>query len=123
MRGIPAGADLTDLGRTVRPALERTMESVREARTEAQAFGRRETSPLRIWLEYSVPASLLTQAMATLRRHNQDISLSLRQGVKLFIINNLDVANLPDFRANSAQIFHQRISPAAKIGPQNRPFL
>ncbi len=71
---------LTDLGRTVRPALERTMESVREARTEAQAFGRCETSPLRIGLEYSVPASLLTQAMATLRRHNQDISLSLRQG-------------------------------------------
>jgi hypothetical protein len=46
-----------------------------------------------------------------------------RHAVNLFIINNLYVENLPDSRANSAQIFHQRVSLRVANLTLSHPFL
>ena len=71
---------LTELGQLMRPSLERALAAAREARQQAEAFRRRETSPLRIGLEYSVPTAVLTPVLSALRRQNTDIELTLRQG-------------------------------------------
>ncbi|MBS0641140.1 MAG: LysR family transcriptional regulator [Acetobacteraceae bacterium] len=71
---------LTELGQLVRPSLERTLAAARDARSQADAFRRRETSPLRIGLEYSVPTAVLTPVLSALRRQNTEIELTLRQG-------------------------------------------
>jgi len=71
---------LTALGQTVLPSLERALAAARDARSQADAFRRRETSPLRIGLEYSVPTAVLTPILSVLRRQNTDIELTLRQG-------------------------------------------
>jgi LysR family hydrogen peroxide-inducible transcriptional activator len=71
---------LTELGRAMLPPLERALAAARDAKTQAEAFRRRETSPLRIGLEYSVPPAVLTPVMASLRRQNQEIELTMRQG-------------------------------------------
>jgi len=70
---------LTELGQTMLPPLERALASVRDAKSQAETFRRRETSPLRIGLEYSIPASVLMPVMASLRRHSADIELTLVQ--------------------------------------------
>lgn len=70
---------LTDLGRLVLPALVRSLMAVDEAKTVAAAFRRRETSPLRIGLEYSIPTSVLTPTMVSLRQRSPDLGLTLRQ--------------------------------------------
>jgi len=73
---------LTELGQLVLPSLERALVAARDARQQADAFRRRETSPLRIGLEYSVPTSVLTPILSALRRQNTDIELTLRQGAQ-----------------------------------------
>lgn len=75
-----AHTQLTELGQQVLPTLERALDATKEARTVAAAFRRRETSPLRVGLEFSVPAAVLTPVMASLRGHNSDIELTLRSG-------------------------------------------
>lgn len=71
---------LTELGRLMVAPLERALASARDAKMQAEAFRRRETSPLRIGLEYSLPTAVLTPVMSALRRHADEIELSLRQG-------------------------------------------
>lgn len=70
---------LTELGRTILPSLERALEAARQAKHDAEAFRRRETSPLRIGLEHSVPVSVLTPALGAMRRQCDHIELSLQQ--------------------------------------------
>ncbi len=64
----------------MRPPLERALAAAHDAKMQAEAFRRRESSPLRIGLEYSVPTSVLTPVLAALRRNSPDIDLRLRQG-------------------------------------------
>jgi DNA-binding transcriptional LysR family regulator len=71
---------LTELGQHMLPPLERALNAAREARTIAESFRRRDTSPLRVGLEFSIPAAVLTPAMMSLRGHNSDIELTLRTG-------------------------------------------
>ncbi len=71
---------LTELGRLMLPPLERAFDSARDAKTQAEAFRRRESSPLRIGLEYSVSSAVLTPVLASLRRHFTDLELSMHQG-------------------------------------------
>ena len=71
---------LTDLGRLMITPLERALASAQEAKLQAEAFRHRQSSPLRIGLEYSVPASVLTPVLMVLRRHCEDAELLLRQG-------------------------------------------
>jgi DNA-binding transcriptional LysR family regulator len=90
---------LTDLGRAMLGPLERAHASAHEAKTQAAAFRRRETSPLRIGLEHSVPTSVLTPVMSALRRQNEAIEISLRQASRSDLCDrmlngDLDVALL-----------------------------
>ena len=109
---------LTELGQLVQPALERALSAAREARSEADAFRRRETSPLRIGLEYSVPTAVLTPVLGALRRQNTDIELTLRQGAQAqlcerMLAGEVDLAllvdgpDLPD-RMHRWQMFSER---------------
>jgi DNA-binding transcriptional LysR family regulator len=70
---------LTELGQILLPSLERALMASQEARIQAEAFRKRETSPLRVGLEYSIPTSIITPVIATLRRHADEIELTLRQ--------------------------------------------
>ena len=92
---------LTELGQLMVPPLERALTSAREARVQAEAFRRRETSPLRIGLEYSVPTGVLTPVLSALRRQNTDIELTLRQGSQAelsehMLAGEIDLALLVD---------------------------
>src|ERR1051326_8350864 len=75
-----ARTQLTELGQRMLPLLERALNATREARAEAEAFRRRESSPLRIGLEFSVPPTVLTPVMTSLRGSNTDVELTLRSG-------------------------------------------
>jgi len=92
---------LTELGQMMLPPLERALAAAREARMQAEAFRRRETSPLRIGLEYSVPTAVLTPVLSALRRQNTDIELTLRQGSQVqlserMLAGEIDLALLVD---------------------------
>lgn len=73
-----ANTQLTELGQTVLPSLDKALSAATEAKAQAEAFRRRETSPLRIGLEFSIPAAVLTPVMVSLRGRNTDIELTLR---------------------------------------------
>src|SRR5436190_11188846 len=75
-----AHTQLTELGQQMLPPLERALTATREAKAQADAFRRRESSPLRIGLEFSVPAAVLTPVMTSLRGRNTDVELTLRSG-------------------------------------------
>ncbi len=92
---------LTELGRLMLPPLERALALAREAKQQAEAFRQRESSPLRIGLEYSVPASLLTPVLAALQRKCEPIDLRLRQGsqpdlCQRMLDSELDIALMVD---------------------------
>ena len=109
---------LTELGRLMLPSLERALDAARDAKQQAEVFQRRETSPLRIGLEHSVPAAELTPVFAALRRHSEEFDLSLDQGTQTvlcerLLAGDLDVALLvdgPEFseRLNRWALFDER---------------
>lgn len=71
---------LTELGQLMRAPLERALAAAHDAKQQAEAFRRRESSPLRIALEWSVAASVLTPVLAVLCRRTPEIELSMRHG-------------------------------------------
>ncbi len=92
---------LTELGQHMLPPLERALNAAREARTIAASFRRRETSPLRVGMEFSIPAAVLTPIMTSLHGHNADIELTLRAGSQTDLCERLlrgeiDIALLVD---------------------------
>jgi DNA-binding transcriptional LysR family regulator len=120
---------LTDLGRAMVAPLERALASAQDARAQAAAFRRRETSPLRVGLEYSVPPSVLTPAITALRRRSQDIELTLRQGsqtdlCKRMLGGELDLALLVEGRELHERLHRWRMFAEryVLIGPPDHPF-
>jgi DNA-binding transcriptional LysR family regulator len=90
---------LTELGQMMRVPLERALAATMEAKAQASAFGRRASSPLRIGLEYSLPAAVLSPVLSALQRSVKDIELFLHQGsqgglCELMLDSALDVALL-----------------------------
>lgn len=77
-----SNTQLTDLGRLMLPPLERALASVQDAKMQADAFRRRDSSPLRIGLEHSVPTAVLGPILAMLRRHMPNFELSLKDGAQ-----------------------------------------
>lgn len=75
-----ANTQLTELGAQLRPVLERALTSVNDAKAQAAAFRRRETSPLHVGVELSLPTTLLAPVLTTLARQTADFELSLHQG-------------------------------------------
>lgn len=96
-----ARTQLTELGSMLLPHLERALAGVREAKAQAEAFRRRETSPLRIGLEHSVPAALLTPIMISFQGQRTRIMVTLRQGAQRdlcerILSSEIDLALLVD---------------------------
>jgi len=98
---------LTELGRVMLGTLERALDAANDAKAQAAAFRRRECSPLRVGLEHSVPAALLTPVLAVLRRQHDDIEISLRQSAQTDLCERMlageldfsllvDMPDLPD---------------------------
>ena len=105
---------LTELGRMMLGPLERALASACRLASCAEALRRRETSPLRIGLEWSVPAAVLTPVLSTLRRSAQDIDLSLRHGSQLDLCERmlggeLDIALLVEGPDLHERLHHWRM--------------
>jgi DNA-binding transcriptional LysR family regulator len=124
-----ARTQLTELGMLVLAPLQRAIADVQEARAQAEAYRRRETSPLRIGLEHSVPASLLTPMLSSLRGQRAQIMLTLRQGAQhdvceRILNSEIDIALLvdgPDLpeRLHRWPMFSERY---VAICPPDHPF-
>lgn len=85
---------LTELGRLMLPPLQRALASAKDARMQAEAFRQRVTSPLRIGLEYSIPSLVLTPVLTALRRRNNEIELTLREGARTAICEQMLASEL-----------------------------
>lgn len=90
---------LTELGHLILGPLQHMLRAASEAKTQAEAFRRRGASPLRIGLELSLPAALLTPALTALRQRAPDLQLSLHQAAQAelcehLLASRLDVAVL-----------------------------
>jgi DNA-binding transcriptional LysR family regulator len=70
---------LTELGQLMRPLLDQASAAAQSAREQALAFKRRETSPLRLGLDYSISASLLTPVLGELAARIKGFELAMRQ--------------------------------------------
>ena len=70
---------LTELGQLMRPLLTQVSAAAQGAREQALAFKRRETSPLRLGLDYSIAASVLTPVLGELSARISGFSLAMLQ--------------------------------------------
>lgn len=70
---------LTELGQLMHPFLEQASLAAQSARAQALAFKRRETAPLRLGLEESIPAAILTPVLGELAARIKGFELAMRQ--------------------------------------------
>jgi DNA-binding transcriptional LysR family regulator len=70
---------LTELGQLMRPLLEQASMAAQSAREQALAFKRREHAPLRLGLDHSVPAAVLTPVLSELAARIKGFELVMRQ--------------------------------------------
>lgn len=70
---------LTELGQLMRPLLGQASAAAQCAREQAQAFKKRETAPLRLGLDYSIAASVLTPVLGELAARIKGFELVMRQ--------------------------------------------
>ena len=70
---------LTELGRLMLEPLQATLELARDAKKQAEAYRRRDSSPLRIGVELSIPTSLLAPVFATLGQSANNLAITVRQ--------------------------------------------
>ena len=70
---------LTELGQLVRPLLAQTSAAAQAAREQALAFKRRESAPLRLGLDHSIAASVLTPVLSEMAARISGFELTLRQ--------------------------------------------
>lgn len=69
---------LTELGQLMRPLLEQASAAAQSAREQALAFKQREKMPLRLGLDHSVPAALLTPVLSELAARLKGFELAMR---------------------------------------------
>jgi len=70
---------LTELGRVMLPLLEQAQAAAQAAREQAVAFRKRDSSPVRIGLDASLTAALLTPVVTELSRAVSTLDLSVQQ--------------------------------------------
>jgi DNA-binding transcriptional LysR family regulator len=70
---------LTELGHLMRPLLEQASAAAQSAREQALAFKRRETAPLRLGLDHSVAAAVLTPVLSELSARIDGFELVIQQ--------------------------------------------
>ncbi len=100
---------LTELGRLMLPPLQRALAAAHDAKMQADAFRRRETSPLRIGLENSIPPTELTPVLASLRQRNADIELTLREGPRADLCDRMLDGDLDFALLVEADELHERL--------------
>ncbi len=110
---------LTELGQLMRPLLEQTSAAAQAAREQAQAFKRRESAPLRLGLDYSVSASVLTPVLGELAARIKGFELIMRQYSspeigRLLLEGSIDAGlvaardDIPD-RLNRWELYEERL--------------
>src|SRR5712691_1433093 len=70
---------LTELGQVMLPLLEQATAAAHAAKEQARAFKRRDSAPLRLLLDHSIPAALLTPLLSELSRRVTGFELTMRQ--------------------------------------------
>lgn len=70
---------LTELGQLMLPLLEQTSAAAQAARAQALAFKRRDSAPLRLGLDHSVAAAVLTPVLSELAGRVKGFELVMRQ--------------------------------------------
>jgi DNA-binding transcriptional LysR family regulator len=70
---------LTELGQLMLPLLEQASAAAQCAREQAQAFKKRDIAPLRLGLDYSIAASVLTPVLGELAAKIKGFELIMRQ--------------------------------------------
>ena len=70
---------LTELGQLMLPLLEQASAAAQSAREQAQAFKRRDNAPLRLGLDYSIAAAMLTPVLGELAARVKGFELNMRQ--------------------------------------------
>ncbi len=105
----------------MRPLLERIQDAARDAREQAETFHRRESSPLRIGIEYSVPSSEIMPVLAVLRHHWEDFDLSLHQASRavlseMMLGGLLDAAVLVDGPDMNERLNHWSLFDRTVLG-------
>jgi len=71
---------LTDLGRTMMPPLQQSLEAAELAKEQAESYGRGDIAPLRIGLSESVPLQIFMPMIAELSRAHPGLRLELTRG-------------------------------------------
>ena len=80
---------LTELGRVMLPLLEQAQAAAQAAREQAVAFRKRDSSPVRLGLDSSLSAALLTPVVAELSRAVTALDLSIQQDGTTALVDRL----------------------------------
>ena len=109
---------LTDLGKAVRPMLERALASTESVRHLAREFRQREVAPLAIGLAPSISASLVLEPIAEIRKFVPGLHVELREEtpdrlIELLLEGEVNVALVGDLddtpeRIDSWVLFAER---------------
>lgn len=100
---------LTELGQVMLPLLRQALAAANDAKLQADAFRRRETSPLRIGMEHSIPPAVLTPVLASLRQRNADIELTLREGPRAALCEQMLAGELDFGLLVESDYLHERL--------------
>jgi DNA-binding transcriptional LysR family regulator len=100
---------LTDLGKEVRPMLQRMLASAEAVRRRAQDFQCREVAPLKIGLAPSISASLVIDPITEIAKFVPGLHVELREGtaeklVDLLLEGEINVAIVGDVQDMPARI-------------------
>lgn len=100
---------LTALGRLMKSRLEQASAAAQSAREEALAFKRRENSPLRLGLDHSISASVLTPVLRELALHFKGFELLMSHASSVEICrqlldDSLDVAMIVELNKLSERL-------------------
>jgi DNA-binding transcriptional LysR family regulator len=92
---------LTDLGKAVRPMLERALASTESVRNLAREFQQKELAPLTIGLAPTISASLILEPIAEIRKFIPGLHVELREEmpdrlVELLLEGDVNVALVGD---------------------------
>ncbi len=71
---------LTELGRTMRPFLQQSLDSAMAAKAQAESYGRNETAPLHLGISATIEIGILLPALRELARAMPGLKLHLVRG-------------------------------------------
>lgn len=121
---------LTELGQLTRPLLEQARAAAQSAREQALAFKRREASPLRLGLDHSISASILTPVFRELAARIRGFELVIRQYstpeiCRLLLEGGLDAGMVVGFDRSSDRLNRWKLynEGLVVLCPPTHPFV